>query len=1758
MSKNIETIYPLSPVQEGMLFHSMLDAESGVYSVQFTCVFHGEKFDSFCFQSAWETVLERHPILRTFVWERRKKLLQIVKQSVELPWDQRDWSHLSQDDQELQLGAFLEQDRFKGFPLTKAPLMRLTLIRMSEDSHQFIWSFHHLLLDGWSLSLIIREIFTYYEALREKKHMDVELPQPYQDYIAWLQQQDMSKAEQYWREHLQGFRAPTSFGVDKLEKMAERGKDEYHEQLFRLSAESTTAIQSLARNHQLTLNTLIQGAWALLLSKYSGEEDVVFGTVVSGRSGNLYGVESMIGLFINTLPMRVNASAAEELLPWLKRLQEQQIELRQYEYSALVQIQGWSEVPRGRPLFESVLVFENYPVDNSTVKSSEGITISDVVSHTWVNYPLSLMIVPGTELMFKALYNGRFEDDTIARMMTHLQTLLEAMAAEPERKLSELTLLTVEERHQMLTEWNDTAAEYASEQHIHRLFEEQAAKQPEAPAVLWGTGSWSYRELNEQANRLARYLRRHGVIPGTRVAICMERSWEMVVGLIGIMKAGGAYVPLDPTHPEERLAYIAENAEAAVLLKQTALTERLPGYGGQRICMDREQAAIRAERTDNLEEASELAYIIYTSGSTGTPKGVMVRHQPVINLIEWVNRTFEMGASDRVLWITSYGFDLSVYDLFGLLAAGGSIRIANDDEVRDPERLLHYVCHDGITFWDSAPAALQQVVPFLGGQAEMAKRSQLRLVFLSGDWIPVKLPDALRTYFPQAEVVGLGGGTEATVWSNFYRIGDVDPEQKSIPYGKPIQNARYYIADRNLNLCPVGVAGELYIGGECLAEGYAGAPELTAERFVVDLFGAREGAKMYRTGDRARFMADGNIEFLGRVDNQVKVRGFRVELGEIEAVLHQHPDVEEALVIVREDTSGDQRITAYVVPDLKENEDEEAQKLIRHEKVSEWEQVFNEIYEQSSSPETSAFNIAGWNSSYTDSPIPAEEMREWANETVERILSLKPKRVLEIGCGTGLLMFQISPHCSEYVGTDFSQSVIHYLHDRIKEEKREQIRLTCRTADDFSGIEQDAFDMVIINSVAQYFPNIYYLKRVLEGAMRAVRQGGAVFVGDVRMLPLLRTFHASIELSKSEEAFTLDQLHKRFKKRTAQEKELVVDPSFFSALKRVIPQLSHTQVLLKKGKYKNELTKFRYDVFLHRGLFMKDPPHMPCIEWGKEQFDLARLTRLLRQLAPQNLLVKGVPNARVIHDVQALEMLEQPSDWRTVKDLRIGMELSPMLGVDPQHFWEACEEIGFSVQMTWSDECGPGCFDAVICQTQTANMPGGIMLYEPSIKDLSVKEWSHYANNPLQEKMNSQLLPQLTKLLKNKLPAYMVPSAILFLNAMPMTANGKIDRKALPSAEMIGSDTEMAFVPPRDVIELQIAKIWEDVLEISPVGVTDNFFAIGGHSLIAVRIMAQLKEKFGQTLPMSTLFEGTTVEHLAAIIRQNKEQILHSPLVAIRSDGTKPPLFMIHPTGGNVLCYADLSRHMAEDRPFYALQSPALYGDWSHCERIEAMASHYVDAIRTVQEKGPYHVGGWSFGGTVAFEIARQLMNSGQEVAMLAVIDTPAPSFTRQIPEMGNAEFLNIMIREMERLYGRSVELSYDHLQTLEADEQLKYVLERVQGMNFALPHADIEQVRDLLNLFRIHLNAIRKYEPNSRFSGKLALFQSEQKGQEDVLKQMIDEEDATAGWSEFCTQAVESYTIPGDHVTIMTEPNVEVLSAKLNECLEQASLSMV
>ena len=915
--KNVEDVYVASPLQQGLIFHALYEPESSAYNVQMICDLEG-KLDVDVFRRAWQRVFECYAILRTFfIWEEGKQVLQVVRAKVNLPWRDLDWRTLNPLEQTRQLQSLVEKDRTQAFDFSRAPLVRISLIRLSDREAKFVWCHHHSLLDGWSAYHVFGDAFKFYEAFMGGRDLTLPPVRPYRDYIVWLQQQDLGAAERFWRKRLKGFTNASPLTRDRRvqrerEPLSEAIEQQEHRERLYLSRETTSALRLLAREHQLTVNTIMQGAWALLLSRYSGETDVVFGTVVSGRPPELSGVEEMVGPFINLLPLRVNMDGKLQLLPCLKRLQAEQLEMRDYEYSPLVQVQGWSDIPRGLPLFETMMVFENYPISSSSTRDRDvTLKMARVKNVEKTSYPLTFEVVPLDKVVLQLSYDtGYFTKEQVDQMLQHLGRILEEMVAHPDARLRELSLLTPGEQHKVLVRWNDTRKEYRPAIALHHLFEAQVQRTPDHIAICYEGEQLNYQELNYKSNQLAHYLRSLGVGPDHVVGIMAERSVEMVIGLLAILKTGGAYLPLDPAYPAERLNLMIKDAEINLLLTQRQFVMNMSQQVAQVVCLNTEWEKIARESGENvLSEVAvdNLAYVIYTSGSTGQPKGVMNTHRGICNRLQWMQDEYQLTPDDRVLQKTPFSFDVSLWEFFWPLITGARLIVARPGGHQDASYLIKLIKEQQITTLHFVPSMLRVFLEEDGVET----CTSLRRVICSGETLSLPLQKRFYSRL-RAELHNLYGPTEAAVDVTYWAC-ERNGESQVVPIGRPIANTEIYIIDKNMAPAPIGLAGELYIGGFGLARGYLKHAELTAEKFVPHPFSQKPGARLYRTGDMARFLPKGEIEFLGRADDQLKIRGFRIEAGEVETALTSHPVIREAVVIARPNKSGDQQLIAYLV-----------------------------------------------------------------------------------------------------------------------------------------------------------------------------------------------------------------------------------------------------------------------------------------------------------------------------------------------------------------------------------------------------------------------------------------------------------------------------------------------------------------------------------------------------------------------------------------------------------------------------------------------------------------------------------------------------------------------------------------------------------------------------------------------------------------------------------------------------------------------------
>ncbi|MFD6865945.1 amino acid adenylation domain-containing protein, partial [Streptomyces diastaticus] len=919
----VEDVYPLTPMQSGMLLHTL--ADPGVYLDQASFLLEGAG-DPLRLAAAWQRLVDATPALRThLVWEDVPEPLQVVRHHAPLTVRHLDWTGLPEGEQAGALTELAEEERAAGVDLAAGPLMRLVLVRARPDAVRVVWTFHHIVLDGWSTTRIFEDVFAQYAALGTGTAPAPLSRPPFSAYVEWLRRQDGRAARAYWTRALAGFDAPTPLPHDRRPAPGHRAHAAARVRVG-LTEERARALSAMAARHHLTLNSVVQGAWALLLARHAGEGDVCFGATVSGRPAELPGMESTVGNFLNTLPVRVRAAEeGETLLDWLRRLQREQAEARAFEHLALREIREVSELPAGAELFESLVVFENYP-DNEAAAAVHGLSISEVSAVDTTSYALDLTAyTDGDRLALDLAYDpSLFGAERIGHLARHLSVLLAGMPDHAQLPPAALPSLTGEQERELLAPggWSGAPVPYPREACLHELIAAQARRAPGAEAVASGPDSLTYAELEERAGRLAHHLVAHGVGPGAVVAICLERGVELVVALLAVLKAGGAYVPLDAAHPADRLEYVLSDSGAVLVLTRDALAARLPAARVPVLSLDAEADRI-ATRPARVPETGvtprDLAYVIYTSGSTGRPKGVQVEHGSVVHgAASWDTAygfTPEPGrAPARQLNVASFSFDVFVSDLVHALCHGGTLVIAPAETVADPARLLDLLTEARVTHLDTVPA----LVTAVADEAERrgARLPELRVLAAGADlW---RTDDCRRLLARTAEgttVLNTYGVTEATVESCLYPVApDALPDTPGVPIGRPNPGVRMYLLDAAMRPVPAGVTGDLYIGGPSVARGYRNRPGLTAARFVADPFGAEPGGRLYLTGDRARYLPDGTVEFAGRADQQVKVRGFRVEPGEVETALRSHPSVTAAVVAPGRDARGDIRLVGYAVP----------------------------------------------------------------------------------------------------------------------------------------------------------------------------------------------------------------------------------------------------------------------------------------------------------------------------------------------------------------------------------------------------------------------------------------------------------------------------------------------------------------------------------------------------------------------------------------------------------------------------------------------------------------------------------------------------------------------------------------------------------------------------------------------------------------------------------------------------------------------------
>jgi amino acid adenylation domain-containing protein len=1727
---------PVSPAQRRLWFLSQLEGANVAYNMPLIADLRGP-LDTGAFSRAIEELVRRHESLRTTFRLEAEGPVQVIHPPAPLEIPVIDVSGVEQAELERQL----DREAHGAFDMERGPLLRARLFRVSPGHHVLCLIIHHIIGDGWSMGVFGRELAALYSAFTRGQPSPLpELPLQYADWSRWQEARFAgSEGERllaYWRRKLAGLE-PLRLPTDRPRPAVESFRGGHH--VFHVDRELTGALQALSREEGVTIYITLLAAFDVLLARYSGQDDIA---VSSGAANRKHpALEGLIGFFVNTLVVRSDLSDNPTFRALLQRVKTSVLEASEHEdlpFERVVEELRPERTASHNPLAQVALTLQNFA---DTTLSLPGLEVSpwrlrfrtSKFDLTWliteVDARLEVMIEYNADL---------FDLRTASRMGAHFEALLGDIARDRGRPIGELSLLGGDERRRLLVEYNRTEAPFSSEACIHQLFEAHADRDPDAIALVDRCGgaegagagdqgaALTYGELDRRANQVAHHLIRLGVGPETLVGLHLPRGADLIVGLLGVLKAGGAFVVLDPEHPRRRLSFLLEDTGMSVLLSRASLRAELPETRARVIDFDRGFEGEPVGRPESRVGPENLAYVLYTSGTTGQPNGALIEHRGLVNCIESTARMLEVGPGARLVHVLSFNFDGALLKLFWMLCEGGAVYLAPRDGDFLGQGFIELVEREAITHTLLPPTMLAAL-------PNAAALPSLLTLVAGGESCSAEI---VTRWSRGRRFFNMYGPTEVSIVATSARcIAD----DRAPPIGRPIPNLQVYVVDRWGQLAPTGVPGELYLGGVGLARGYLNRPELTARKFIDNPFA---DGRLYRTGDVVRYRVIDDdrppaLEFIGRLDNQVKIRGYRIELSEVESALRASPRVRDAVATVHEGADGEggpRRIVAYVTPAKPERP--EGSGLAQ---VASWRAIYDQLADEDPGERELTLDIRGWKSSYTGEDIPAEEMRTWAESTVARILDLAPREVLEIGCGTGMLLARVAPRVRRYRGTDFSRYAIE--HVKALQEKLgglDNVVVSQQPAHDLTGLTLtgERFDTVVMNSVVQYFPSADYLLHVIEGLLGLMPETGAIFIGDVRNLALLPTYHASVERFRAGGSLPRRELSARVQRAMIDENELVLHPHFFTALRARFPQIVDVEITPKRGGYKNELSAFRYDVTLRIGA-APPAPAPGSIAWrdvGAEGLTPDDLRAWIAGSAPGTTLgLRGIPNAQLQAENALMRWLS--GDEEDNREPR--RPLSPDLRVwDPEALYALSAELPCQITLSWAAGRADGSLDAVVTTGAAAQAPRF-----PLDKAAAPASWADLANDPLLSIAYRELSANLRSELGETLPQHLVPSAIVVLPALPLTLNGKVDLRALP--RMAAGNTASEQTAPRSDVERKLAEVWRGVLGLDNVGVHDDFFDLGGHSLLAMTMLARVEEVFGRRIPVSALFQAPTLEALA---RRISGPAVDSLLNPIQPAGNRPPVFWVTGAGIHIAHLLHLGKRLGADQPFYGIQPLDLEAEMPNFDRMEALAARLADAIQKVQPAGPYLLSGHSGGAIIALPIAFELEARGHETT-LVIVDMHAP---RPAPPVKEGEFyLLSYVQRMQTFLGDRLDLNIEALKQLPEEDAWQHVADHFQRMHFLPPGPGVELLRRLVRPDPKLQRLLMDYRPESPYQGRLV-----------VLKAGEANEDGsqlpTDGWQEICARPVANFTVPGNHVTMVLDPHVDVVVEHLRRLVDEGQAS--
>ncbi|MFC5412531.1 amino acid adenylation domain-containing protein [Larkinella bovis] len=1697
------------------------------YNLLTSLLFKGP-FDRAAMERAIQTLVSRHESLR-LVFSANGEHLCIYKE-LTIAIVYQDITGQTAEEKDTRITDYLQQESLYVFNLLNGPLFRAALFKLADQEHRLILTTHHSTRDGWSMGAMLLDLSALYSAYAQG--MPVTLPEApsfaryAEEQLAFSASAEYQKIEQFWvnlyKDNVPVFDLPTDFPRPATRTFASKRLD------YPMDSEFVQAIKKMGLKAGCSFVTTLLASFEVLMHRLSGQEDIVIGLPAAGQS--VTGNNRLVGNCVNLLPLRSHLETELKFADFLKVCRQSVFDAYEHQRLTFSDLVRKINIPRDASRLPLVPVVFNIDMGMNDGVQFAGLT-HELISHPkkYENFEI-FFNATGTEksLTLEWAYNEQlFKAETIDQMMADFMNLLKTVVANPSISISEIELLSENRLGAQLVEWNNTQAVFPSAIPLPELIAQTAAQYPTKTAVRFGRQEINYQTLNETANQLAHSLIRNGVRKGDIVGISLDRTPDMLLTMLAVLKAGAAYLPLDPAYPRERVTFMLTDSLARTLVTSEKYQGRLKSQATELLIEDAWAEARMNPTTapDTGVAGDDLAYVLYTSGSTGKPKGVMIEHHNLVNFLCSMQVAPGISKDDVLLAVTTISFDIAELELFLPLMTGATVLLVDLTVARDGRELLDLVKNGKVSILQATPSTWRMLL-----DAGWDKPLPIKAL-TGGEALSIDLADKLTTQC--AEVWNVYGPTETTVWSTIKKIN----KGETITVGRPIHNTQVYILDEFLKPVSVGTVGEIYIAGDGVARGYINRPELTEERFLKNPFDTSGKSTMYRTGDLGKFLETGEIQCLGRIDHQVKIRGHRIELGEIENVIGTIKEVKETAVIAHETRSGDQVLVAYVVPEA----------VATNDKAPSWQERWDMIYNvgvdhdkgQNSSEQVLELAIAEQLSGKKD---VKEEIDDWVQQSIRRIKALGPKRIMEVGCGAGQLLFELAPESTLYIGTDYSPTAIENLREKLALDttKWRNVKTAVANADDFSTVPAASLDMVLIHSVAQYFPDMNYLQRVIEEAVQKVAPGGCVFIGDMQGKGTLRMHHTFDQFPRSSADSTVADFRKIIDRRVFIEDEFMADPAYFYLLPESIPAIAAVDIQLREGKFLNETTKHHYDIWLFVGSAPETATADAVVDWNPA-YTTERLEKNLAENPQAVLQLRNVFNSRTAEDYTLFEVINGMSDTELLVNAKQKMASVPA-SVDPATLWSVGQKHRFTTHVRWASDGSDNRLDVVFIPNERKHQ----IPARPASIELENASLNSFARNPFKHNLvvPQEQLQAWKDQIRQHLPDYMVPNNFVVMAKLPLTPSGKIDKKALPDPMLDGLESRNGFMAPRTDVEKMVADIWMECLRLEKISVLDNFFELGGHSLIAVQVMTRLEKKTGKRLPLSMLFEYPTVEKLASTLHMNGRSVSWDSLVPIKPQGSKIPLYIVHGAGLHVLLFNTLAINMHPEQPVYGLQARGINSDDEPLESIEAIAAYYIDAIMAKNPDGPYALAGYSFGGTIAFEMSRQLKARGKEVKILAMFDSYADQSNFYDP------FLKRLWNESatllkERLFIFTLLLKYPQETIKEKTESLKRKVNQL--------YRRIRYNEDYMKVFHgnyykvneSNIIAARNYKLKPQ-EVKVTLFRAK--------KQIAYKADFEfMGWKPFALNGVTVHEVPGDHLNLFTPPNdkefARILQNVLDEC---------